>query len=69
MDTIKWAKLLKEIYQNSTAICPDCGGKVEGVVYSNDGKVGFAVLECKSCKEHIKFSRIKIPNNVTTKTY
>lgn len=63
---VKWAKLLKKIYAGESVTCPDCGGNVQSTLYSNDGKIGFAVLQCETCNVHIKFSRINIPDKVKT---
>jgi tRNA(Ile2) C34 agmatinyltransferase TiaS len=67
--TVKWAKLINDIYMNKVPICPDCGGTVQGNIYSNDNKIGFAVFDCQSCKEHIKLSRIAIPEGFVAQRF
>lgn len=64
-----WAKLLTNIYNKEDAVCPECGGNVLGDIYSNDSKVGFAVLQCSLCKKHIKLSRILIPDGAEVKPF
>ncbi len=61
---VEWAKLLNNIYQKMDAICPECGGEVQGTIYSNDNQVGFAILECDNCKKRVRLSRIAIPDNI-----
>ena len=68
-NTIEWAKLLSNIYNGTKATCPECGGKICGNIYSNDGKIGFAILECENCKKYVKLSRINIPKGVKTSRF
>lgn len=65
----KWARILNDIRAGKEAICPDCGGNVQGSFYSNDNKIGFVILECECCKQHIRFSRISIPPNVKVNNF
>lgn len=65
----EWTDLLKSIYNKENAICPECGGVVQGDIYSNDHRVGFAILQCNSCKEHVKLSRLLIPEGIQVKSF
>ncbi len=67
--TDKWIPLLKNFYNKENILCPECGGTIQVDIYSNDHEVGFAVLQCLSCKEHIKLSRILIPEGIEVKGF
>ena len=65
----EWAKLLSDIYKGDTAVCPECGGKVDAQVYAKDNGVGFALMDCTSCKKHIWLSRIRVPKGFKAKSF
>ncbi len=65
----EWAKLLKASYLNQIPTCPGCGGKINSSFFakeSEDGKIGYAILECEKCKERQHFSRVIFPDYVKT---
>lgn len=65
----EWAKLLEKSYSEDNISCPECKGKMVALLYAkkiNDGKMGFAVLECEKCKARQEFSRVKFPDYVKT---
>ena len=64
-----WIELLEQAYSGRDLKCPTCGGHIEASLFANDspdGKRGFAVLACKSCKSRHEFSRVKFPEYANT---
>ena len=65
----QWVNLLTSSYSNQIQTCPECGGKINSLFFAKDtedGKIGFAVLECEKCKARKEFSRVKFPDYVKT---
>lgn len=69
MDRISdWAQALVQILDGNNVICPFCGkSEINADIYSNEERMGFAVLSCPTCKSKKHFSRIAIPQNFPAK--
>ena len=63
---IKWASLLKIIYDGKTAKCPHCGNENVTHRFVADDYVGFAQFKCNSCGKEAHLSRVTFPVNVKT---
>lgn len=65
---IKYAYLLKEIYEGKEVTCPQCGksGLRHRFCASKKDKVGFAQFHCPNCNTDAHLCRVKFPDNVST---